>query len=138
MPSSRHKIAGLILACFGQLWKTHALYKHLKGKISNGYGKRISWSDEETAFLPLWSKKSFQENLIVQSALQDWKWKWKPHFQLVRFICKLKWFLYFIHSKDHESDPSSAHKPSAIYFCLSLDAQCLLLWLAIIPAVCSQ
>ncbi len=27
-------------------------------------------------------------------------------------------FLYFIHSKDYESDPSSAHKPSATYLCL--------------------
>ncbi len=57
---------------------------------------------------------------------------------MVMFICKLKWFLYFIHSKDYESDPSSAHKPSAICLCLWLAAQCRLLWLAIIPADCSQ
>ncbi len=46
------------------------------------------------------------------------------YFQLVRFIWKLKCCLYFIHSKDHESDPSSANKPSAIYMCPWFAAQC--------------
>ncbi len=46
------------------------------------------------------------------------------YFQLVRFIWKLKCCLCFIHSKDHESDPSSANKPSAIYMCPWFAAQC--------------